>query len=288
MILPKFDLNEPTTVKEVCEILQKHEKARVIAGGTDLLVNMKKKVIIPDVLVSLSTVPGLNSMDFSPDKGITIGSMVRIADIINSPEIKAHYPGLAESAGKLGSSQIRNRATIGGNICSARPAADMAGPLTAYGALAVIATPDGMREQPIEKLFKGPGQTTLGKGEFLVAFKIKVPDKNTGICYIKYGIRHAMEIALVSVTSLVVIEKNTCHSAKVVLGAVAPVFIHCPKTETFLNGKEISETVTEQAGEMASGECSPITDIRASADYRRQLVHVLTKRSLLQASKQLN
>jgi aerobic carbon-monoxide dehydrogenase medium subunit len=288
MILPRFDLEEPATINEVCQILQKQEKARVIAGGTDLLVNMKKKVITPEVVVSLSTVPGLNSIDYSPDKGVTIGSMVRISDITNSPEIKARYPGLADSGGKLGSPQIRNRATIGGNICSARPAADMAGPLTAYGAVAVIATPNGMREQPIEKLYKGPGQTTLGKGEFLVAFKIKTPEKNTGICYIKYGIRHAMEIALVSVTSLVVIDKNICRSAKVVLGAVAPTFIHCPKTEEFLNGKELSEAVAEQAGEMASGECSPITDIRASADYRRQLVHVLTKRSLLQASKQLN
>jgi CO/xanthine dehydrogenase FAD-binding subunit len=283
MILPRFELVEPTKIEEVCDILQKQEKVKVIAGGTDLLVNMKRKVIAADMLVSLSKIPELSGLFFSDKTGLEIGSMVRIADINVSPVIKAQYPGLATAAGKLGSPQIRNRATIGGNVSSARPAADMVGPLIAYGAIARIATPGGVREEPLEKIFKGPGQTTLAKGEFLMGMRIHTPEKNTGISYIKYGIRHAMEIALVSVTSLVVLEKGTCRLARVVLGAVAPTFIRCPKTEGFLTGKEISEQVVEEAGDLASQSCSPITDIRASADYRRQLVRVLTKRTINEA-----
>jgi len=283
MILPRFDLEEPTTVKEVCNILQRHDKAKVIAGGTDLLVNMKKKVIVTDLLVSLSKIPELNQLSFSNDSGVAMGSMVRIAELAISPVIKTHYPALAIAAGKLGSPQIRNRATVGGNVCSARPAADMVGPLVAYGATAVITTPNGVIEEPIEKIFKGPGQTNLGKGEFLTTIKLKTPLKNTGISYIKYGIRHAMEIALVSVTSLVVIDNNTCRSARVVMGAVAPTFIRAPKAEASLTGKTVSEQLVEQAGELAAQECTPITDIRASADYRRQLVRVLTMRSLNEA-----
>ncbi len=283
MILPRFELEEPTKVNEVCNILQRHEKAKVIAGGTDLLVNMKKKVITTDMIISLSKIPELNEVSFSGENGIVIGSMVRIVELATSPVIKTNYPGLAIAAGKLGSPQIRNRATVGGNVCSARPAADMVGPLMAYEAIAVIASPGGIREEPIEKIFKGPGQTTLARNEFLTTIKIKQPAHSTGISYIKYGIRHAMEIALVSVTSLVVMEKNNCHSARVVMGAVAPTFIRAPKTEAFLAGKAISEKVVEEAGALASQECTPITDIRASADYRRQLVRVLTTRSLNEA-----
>jgi aerobic carbon-monoxide dehydrogenase medium subunit len=287
MILPRFELAEPISTREVCDILQKTDKVRVIAGGTDLLVNLKKKVFTADTLVSLSQVPDLNGISFSSSSGLTIGSMVRIADLAISPVIAAHYPGLANAAGKLGSPQIRNRATIGGNVCSARPAADMVGPLVAYGAIANIATAANSREERIERIFKGPGQTTLAKGEFLTGFKIPAPAKNTGISYIKYGIRHAMEIALVSVTSLVVIENEKCVTARVVLGAVAPTFIRCPATEEFLEGKAITGDVAEQAGYSASEICTPITDIRGTADYRRQLVRVLTKRTLLEAAGQI-
>jgi aerobic carbon-monoxide dehydrogenase medium subunit len=287
MILPRFELAEPKSTREVCDILQKTDQVRVIAGGTDLLVNLKKKVFTADTLVSLSQVPDLNGISFSSSSGLTIGSMVRIADMVISPVIAAHYPGLANAAGKLGSPQIRNRATIGGNVCSARPAADMVGPLVAYGAITNIATATNPREERIERIFKGPGQTTLAKGEFLTGFRIPTPAKNTGISYIKYGIRHAMEIALVSVTSLVVIENEKCVAARVVLGAVAPTFIRCPATEEFLEGKTITEDIAEQAGYSASEICTPITDIRGTADYRRQLVRVLTKRTLLEAAGQI-
>ena len=138
-------------------------------------------------------------------------------------------------------------------------------------------------------MFKGPGQTTIGKGEFLAGITIKSPAANTRYSYIKYGIRRAMEIALVSVTSLITLENNTCRSARIILGAVAPTFIRCPITEEFLTGKNLTEEVAGQAGQLAVDACSPITDIRASADYRRHLVQVMVKRSLLEAvSRQSN
>lgn len=287
MILPRFELAEPKTVQDVCNTLKQKDRVKVIAGGTDLLVNLKKKAFTADTVVSLSQIPELSGISFTANTGLTIGAMVRIAEIAVDPVIAANYPGLAAAAGKLGSPQIRNRATVGGNVCSARPAADMVGPLVAYRAIAQIATPSGTREEPVERIFRGPGQTTLGKDEFLTGIKVPAPAKNTGISYIKYGIRHAMEIALVSVTSLLVIENGKCTSSRVVLGAVAPTFIRCSATEEFLIGKTISEAVAEQAGYSAADICTPITDIRGTADYRRQMVRVLTKRTLLEAASRI-
>jgi carbon-monoxide dehydrogenase medium subunit len=283
MILPKFELLEPTTVEEVCSALQSYDNARVIAGGTDLLVNLKKKVFTADTLISLDKVSSLKEISFSPEKGLSLGSAVRIIDVVNSSVAREHFPALATAAGKLGSWQIRNRATLGGNVCSARPAADTIGPLIAYGAVARIAGPKGTREEAIETIYKGPGMTTLGKGEILQAILLKTPQKNSRAVYAKYGIRQAMEIALVSVTVQVNLENSTCSSGRIVLGAVAPTYIRCSKTEEFITGKPITEETAEQAGQIASESCAPITDIRASADYRRQLVKVLVKRNLLQA-----
>lgn len=281
MILPRFDLLEPSSVKEICKALQSGNNSRVIAGGTDLLVNLKKKVFTADTLISLDKAAELKEMSFSDEKGLTLGSAVRIIDVVDSPVIQENFPALAAAAGKLGSWQIRTRATIGGNVCSARPAADTIGPLIAYGAFAVIASPDGTREELIETIYKGPGQTTLAKGEILQAIRIPKPLKNTKVVYTKYGIRQAMEIALVSVTTSVTLENDICTTGKIVLGAVAPTYIRCIKTEEFLKGKAITEDTAEQAGQVASESCKPITDIRASADYRRQLVKVLVKRNLL-------
>jgi CO/xanthine dehydrogenase FAD-binding subunit len=289
MILPRFELLEPTSVKEVCDILQRNNDTRVIAGGTDLLVNMKKKVIMAGTLVSLDKISELKDVSYSGKTGLTMGSMVRIADVAESPIIKTNYTTLATAAGKLGSLQIRNRATIGGNICSARPAADTIGPLIAYGAVARIASPDGAREEAIETIFKGPGQTTIQKGEFLTAITIKSPEENTVSSYIKFGVRRAMDIAVVSVTSLITLKNDTCSLARLVLGAVAPTFIRCLKAEEFLLGKDLSEDVAEQASQLATEASRPISDFRASADYRRHLVQVLVKRSLLEtASNQVN
>ncbi|MBN2240527.1 MAG: xanthine dehydrogenase family protein subunit M [Dehalococcoidales bacterium] len=283
MILPRFDLLEPESVQEICQALQANGNSKVIAGGTDLLVNLKKKVFSADTLVSLGKIGELKEMSYSDEAGLTLGSAVRIIDVVDSPVVQQNYPGLSSAAGKLGSWQIRNRATIGGNVCSARPAADTIGPLIAYGAVANIAGPNGMRTEDLETMYKGPGQTTLAANEILQSISIKKPAAGTAVAYEKYGIRQAMEIALVSITTSVTIENKTVTDARIVMGAVAPTYIRCMKTEGFLKGKEITEAVAEEAGGIASQTCTPITDIRASADYRRQLVRVLVKRNLLKS-----
>ncbi len=283
MILPRFELMEPVSVSEACDILGQNEKAKVIAGGTDLLVNLKRRVISADVLVSLAGIPELTQILTGP-AALTLGPMVTIADVANSPLIKASFPVLCQAAGRLGSWQIRNRATIGGNVCTARPAGDTIGPLIAYGATAEVTGAHGKRTEPFGKLFQGPGKTTIHPGELLTGIALATPAAHTGGSYVKYTLRNAMEIALVSVTSLLTIEHGVCRSARVVLGAVAPTFVRCPATEAFLVGKQITEDVAEEAGRLVIDACRPITDLRASADYRNTLVQVLVKRSLLEAA----
>ena len=283
MILPRFELKEPNSVSEACDILRQNGNARIIAGGTDLLVNLKRKVIKADRLVSLANIVELKETSFPDGASMALGPMVTIADITSSPMIKTNFRALYLAAGKLGSPQVRNRATIGGNVCTARPAGDTIGPLIAYGATAQITGATSERTQTLETLFRGPGQTSIKPDEILTAITLKRPANGTHGSYVKYTIRNAMEIALVSVTTVVSLERSVCRSATVVLGAVAPTFVRCPATENFLVGKKITEEVAESAGKLVVEACSPITDVRASADYRRRLVQILVKRSLLEA-----
>jgi carbon-monoxide dehydrogenase medium subunit len=284
VILPRFELAEPISVGEACGILQGNDKARVMAGGTDLLVSMKKKTATAELVVSLGKIQGLRTISFSDPTTLIIGPTATVAEVAESSLIETNFPGLAFAAGKLASPQIRNRATIGGNICTARPAGDTIGPLIAYGATVRIAAARGERTAAVESIFKGPGQTTIGKDEILTSIELKRPAGSTGASYVKYTIRKAMEIALVSVTAVVSMDNGVCRSARVVLGAVAPTFIRCPAAESYLSGKEISEDVAERAGQLAVDACSPISDVRGSAGYRRRLVQVLVKRAILEAA----
>jgi CO/xanthine dehydrogenase FAD-binding subunit len=284
MILPRFEYLEPQTIQEAISNLQKYPgQAEILAGGTDLIVNIKKRKIKPEIIVSISKIPEFNRISYSDDNGLELGSMVNVSELVESPVIKTVFPVLSKAASKLGSKQIRNRATVGGNICSARPAGDIIGPLIACGAKVQIVSPTGEREEKLEAIFTGPGLTTIGKDEILTKIIIDNQQRNYVSNYLKHGIRNAMEIALVSVTVILNIDNNICRSARIVLGAVAPTFIHSLEAEQYLEGKKISEDVAKRAGQLAASSCKPISDIRASADYRRHLVRVLTKRSLLEA-----
>lgn len=286
MILPRFDLVEPTTIEEVCGLLGHHgHGAKVMAGGTDLLVIMKKKLARADLVVSLAKVPALRQIRFHGKDKLAIGSMITIAEIAESEAILRDFPVLSYAASKLGSPQVRNLATIGGNICSARPAGDTLGPLIAYGGEVKLIGRGGERTLEIEKFFIGPGQTVLRSDELLTEIVLRLSPAGASGSYIKYGIRKAMEIAVVSVTSLLSFNGNdgACVTARVVLGAVAPTYIRCPEAEALLQGKKVDEGLAREAGLLAGRLCSPITDIRSSAEYRRTLVEVLTRRSILQA-----
>ena len=286
MILPRFDLAEPASLGEVCRLLDRHaHRAKIMAGGTDLLVSMKKKLARPDLVVSLAKVPEFRQIRYLGKDGVAIGSMVTVAELAESESIRRDFPVLSLAASKLGSPQVRNLATLGGNICSARPAGDTLGPLIAYGGVVKLVGKAGERNVGIEKFFTGPGQTVLQSGEVLTEILLPIPPARTSGSYIKYGIRKAMEIAMVNVTCLLSFngDEGACGGARVVLGAVGPTYIRCTEAEALLTGKKVDEALALQAGLSAGRGCSPITDIRASAAYRRTLAEVLTRRSILEA-----
>jgi len=287
VILPRFQFLEPETFEEVHHLVEKNKgDAVLMAGGTDLLVNLKRKVIKAKVVISLEKIKSLKQVHYSESAGLTLGSMVTVSELVETPIIKQKFPLLAIAANKIGSPQIRNRATIGGNICTARPAGDTIGPLTAYGAEVQLVLGKETRWEPISKFITGPGKTTRKEGEVLAAIRIKPFPANTGVSYIKYGVRKAMEIAMVSVTTAITFNGDKCEKATIVLGAVAPTFIRSNEAEESLVSQKVTLSAAEKAAELAAGGCRPITDVRASAEYRRDLVRVLTKRGIMEAAAQ--
>jgi carbon-monoxide dehydrogenase medium subunit len=287
VILPRFQFLEPETFEEVHQLVEKNKgDAVLMAGGTDLLVNLKRKVIKAKVVISLEKIKSLKQVHYSESAGLTLGSMVTVSELAETPIIKQKFPLLAIAANKIGSPQIRNRATIGGNICTARPAGDTIGPLTAYGAEVQLVLGKETRWEPISKFITGPGKTTRKEGEVLAAIRIKPFPANTGVSYIKYGVRKAMEIAMVSVTTAITFNGDKCEKATIVLGAVAPTFIRSNEAEEALVSHKVTLSAAEKAAELAAGGCRPITDVRASAEYRRDLVRVLTKRGIMEAAAQ--
>jgi CO/xanthine dehydrogenase FAD-binding subunit len=287
VILPRFEIFQPETYAEACKIAEKNKGDAVfIAGGTDLMVNMKEKVIKPKVVISLDKVGGLTQIDYSEKAGLTLGSMVRIVDLLESPLVRDRFPLLAKAASTLGSSQVRSRATIGGNICSARPAGDTIGPLTAYGAEVQLVRGTESRWEPIAKFITGPGKTTRRDDEIMVAIRMKPFGTNSGVSYIKYGKRKAMEIAMLSVTVALDFDGNKCKSAAIALGAVGPTFLRCNEAEKSLLSQEITPQLAEKAAVLASAASTPRSSARASAEYRSELIRVLTRRAITEAASQ--
>ena len=282
MALPEFDFHEPCTMDEACWIMtEKGGEARPIAGGTDLIVKMKKKVLSPGHLVSLSKIPTLNNIDIH-DSSIRIGSCVTASDLAESGYVRAEFGALSKGAAGLGSPLIRNLATIGGNIVSARPAADLPPPLMAYGTKVVLRGKNGHRVIPLENFFQGPGQTVAGPEEILTEIIVKRPGAHAGAGYIKLGARKALEISLVNVATFISLDcpGGTIQEARIVLGAVAPTPIRACFAEEFLLGKRPGQALFARAGELAALGSKPIDDFRGSAAYRMDMVDVLTRRTL--------
>ena len=285
MRLPKFEYHDPLTLAGACQIMTElGETARPLAGGTDLLVNLKKGVLSVDHVVSLSRIQELGQIVKSGDQ-TKIGACVTVAELAKSNEIATQFKGLLMGAENLGSPLIRNRATAGGNILSARPAADLPLPLMAYGAEVVLQKTAGERTLSLDGFFVGPGETLAEPDEILSRILLKQPPAGSGGCYLKLGVRKATEIAIVNVAAFIVLdeEANTIKSARVVLGAVAPTPIRAPSAEKTLKGERPDEKLFAKAAESAVADTHPIDDFRASADYRRAMVAVMTKRALTQA-----
>ncbi|WP_028321339.1 FAD binding domain-containing protein [Desulfatiglans anilini] len=287
MLLPRFDYHEPGSVANVCELLSQFKgDGKVLAGGTDLLVNLKKKVFTTANVISVGKIADLKGVD-KKNGQVRIGARENVADLAENALVKKTFAALASGAGWLGSPLVRNLATIAGNVVSARPAADLPPSLIAYGAEAVLQKTGGERTVPVESLFTGPGATILAQDELLTAFLLPAPLPNSGAGYQKLGVREALEISLVNVAAFIALDgpDGPIKAARVVLGSVAPTPIRAPSAENALIGEKPSDALFEKAANAASGDSRPIDDFRGSAAYRRAMVGVLTKRALDAALK---
>lgn len=288
MILPRFKYHEPESLDEACEILgDLKDKAKPLAGGTDLIVNMKKRIVSPESLVSIERIEELRGIDKS-DGELRIGACVNICDIVESGDIKNGFSALSIASNNLGTPLIRNLATVGGNIVSARPAADLPPPLMAYEAKIRLKKKEEERVIPLHEFFKGPGITLIEPDELLVDIIIEPLPERYGSSYIKLGLRKALEISIVNIAVFLALNgDDTISSARIVMGAVGPVPLRSSSAEKSLMGERPSDKLFEEAGRLASQESRPIDDFRGSAEYRRDMVHVLTKRALKQAMEDI-
>jgi CO/xanthine dehydrogenase FAD-binding subunit len=278
-----FDFFSPQTIDETLRVLADcATEARVLAGGTDLLIRMKRKQWTPRVVISLRRVPGLRDILLNDD--LRIGACVTLNDLIRSPIIREHFPVLAYTASKMAGVQVRSLATVGGNLCNASPAADMAPPLIALNARAVIVGKIGERVLPLDDFFVGVGKSALEPGEMLREIIVPRLTESERASYLKIEHREAMDIAIVGVAVAVrnsQLVMGNCEDVRIVLGAVAPTPMRARKAEEILRGNELTEECIREAARVAASECNPIDDVRGSAWYRREMVEVLTRRQLM-------
>ena len=278
--MKSFEFFEPTTLAEASRLFAA-EHAQLLAGGTDLVIGMKALTETPQSVISLQKIAGLAGITRDGGGGVSIGAMTKVRDIELSDEIQNGYTALAEGAAEIGSIQIRNLATIGGNIAHASPAADTVAALLALDAQVDIASADGERSVPIDTFFTGPGQTVLRAGELITRFRLLNPA--SGSHYIKHKIREVMDLAFIGVAAAVEMANGTITGARIGLAAVAPTPIRAREAEALLAGKSLTDALLAEAGEAAAAACSPISDLRCSAEHRREMVDVLTRRTVQEA-----
>lgn len=278
-----FDYYAPTGLGESIELLDRFgTRARILAGGTELINELRSGKAQPDTVVDLKHISGLENIEFTPS-GLKLGALVRVWDIETSEAIRqSPFAVLSEAAGTLGSVQVRNKATVVGNICRASPSADMIPPLMAMGATLKVTGKNGGFSVTLPEFLLGPGKTILKPGEIVTQIFVPVPPDFSACTYIKLSPRKAMDLAVagVAVKLTLVPDTSECLDAVIALGAVAPTTMRASKAEAALVGKELSESVIAQAAELAAAESRPVDDIRSSAWYRRKMVTVLVKRGL--------
>ena len=277
--MKSFAFYEPTTLAEASRLFAE-EHAQLLAGGTDLVIGMKAYTETPQSVISLQKIPGLAGITTDGDS-INIGAMTKVREVELSADVQRHHTALAEGASEIGSIQIRNLATLGGNIAHASPAADTVAGLLVADAQVDIASAHGERSVPIDELFTGPGQTVLTPGEIITRFRL--PSPASGSHYIKHKIREVMDLAFIGVAAAVNVDNGTITDARIGLAAVAPTPIRATEAENLLRGNTLTPELLEQAGEAAATGCSPISDLRCSAEHRREMVKVLTKRTVQHA-----
>jgi carbon-monoxide dehydrogenase medium subunit len=281
-----FEMYQPTSLQEASRLLKdKGAGGRFLAGGTDLVIAIKEKGLIPKYVVDLKKIPGVSGIREHADGSITLGALTTMREIETDPLLNKKYPFLCQSAAEVGSIQIRNRATVGGNMANATPSADVAPSLIALNATAKIVDADGERIVALEEFFRGPGQSIMSPEEILT--EITIPKTSPQLVgeYIKFSPRDMMDLAYVGVAvAYDMAADKRCSGVRIVLGAVAPTPIRTRNAEALLEGQLLTEELAAKVSAEAARESKPISDVRSSADYRRAMVEAMTKRALLNAA----
>ncbi len=283
-----IEYTTPKTIEEAIEAMAaKGERARALAGGTDLLVQLRGGRRHADLVVDVKDIPELNEVSYSPENGLTIGASAPCYRIYQNADVASSYPGLVDSASLIGSIQIQGRASFGGNLCNSAPSADAIPPMIALKGMAIIAGPNGSRQVAVEHFCTAPGRNVLEPDEILVAIKFPPPDANSGANYLRFIPRNEMDIAVAGVGSAVELDESGENfvSARIALASVAPTPVFCEEAGDSLAGKPVSDAAIEEAARLAMGDARPITDMRGTIRQRTHLVGVLTRRTLNNAVK---
>lgn len=284
MRLPKFEYFEPKSLEDAFNLLNQNGKdAHLLAGGTDVLVKMRNGRLNPKVVVGLQGIEELNGISFHPEKGLTIGANARIAEVAVSPHVLKYYPALAHAAQVMANVQVRNMGTVVGNLCNAAPSAENAPPLMAMRAEVNLQNLEGRRRIPLDEFFKGPGLTVMDSGEIMTSVFVPLPAPKSGAAYKRISARCGVDIAAVCVGAMVALHEETCAEVRIALGAVAPVPMRAVGAEGLLHGQKLSQELVQKVALQAAEEAKPITDVRASADYRKKMVAILTYRAVEEA-----
>lgn len=279
----KFEYQAPAELDEALALIKQYKnKAKVLAGGTDLIVQMKIGQVRPQLIVDVKKIPELNRLEWDPDEGLHVGAAVPLSKLADYKPIKEKFNIFAQACSIIGSIQIRNRATIGGNICNAAPSADTPPPLICLDAKVIVASQSGIRTIPMVSFFKGPGETDLKSNEIFMEVQIPNPPDQSAGCYLRHTPRAEMDIAVVGVGAFLVLspQEKQIQDARIALGAVAPTPVRAAKAEDFLRGKTPSNNIVEDAVELVTEEIKPISDLRGTEEYRAHLSKVLTQRTL--------
>ena len=278
-----FEYVAPRTLNEAVSLMaEKGQGARALAGGTDILVQLRSGRRSIERLVDVKAVPELNEVTYTPQNGLVLGAAVPCCRVYQNQEVAGIYPGIMDAASMIGGIQIQGRATLGGNLCNAAPSADGIPPLIVQGAVCLVAGPTGTREVAVQDFCTAPGQNVLQDGEMLVSIRIPAPSTNSGAHYLRFIPRNEMDIAVAGVGSWVELsqDKKSFVSARVSLASVAPIPLYVEEAGARLAGREVSDEAIEDAAQAAMDAAKPISDMRGTIRQRRHLVGVLTRRTL--------
>lgn len=281
--LPSFDYIRPESLERASQLLlDSKNNVRPLLGGTDILVQMRDGAIKADLLVDLKQLPGMCDIAFNKKQGLKIGAGVSMNAIAGDPAVSEHFPLLVESANSVASYQLRNRATLGGNLCNASPAADMAPAILVLEANLVAFGKKGERIVPADNFFQGPGENALSKGEFLTRIEIPAPPAGWKGRYLKLGRNTEGDLAIVGAAVMGYPDPSVPSGLvfRIALASVAPTPIRISPAEEILSGNPITDEVIEEAAQAAYAACDPIDDVRAAAVYRREMVRVFTRRGI--------